>query len=227
MNPRVLLSTLILLLVCAGCSTPKMTSQDSVMFKSFEDFRPGPEGGVDLVWTTTGINDKESLQRELQGYDGLIMDQVWVVVDKDSDQLTDEEIQELSQHMADSIKTKLAKRFTIVDTPTEKTLRLSIALTNIETPNPVLAVTSSLLPVGIGISVISKVITGEHTNVGKARAEMLLSDAMSGEPLIAAIDKRSGNKDLGTMINSLDDAKDAISWWTDRLGITLTNWQKP
>ncbi|GAL30923.1 lipoprotein putative [Vibrio variabilis] len=44
---------------------------------------------------------------------------------------------------------------------------------------------------------------------------------MSDEPIIAAIDSRSGNKDFTTMIDSLDDAKDAIDWWVERLGHTL------
>ncbi len=100
-------------------------------------------------------------------------------------------------------------------------LRLSIAISNVETPNPILAVTSSLLPVGLGISTISKITTGEHTNVGSATIELLASDANTDKPLFAAIDREAGNKDLSTMIDSLDDAKDAINWWVDRLGQTL------
>lgn len=83
------------------------------------------------------------------------------------------------------------------------------------------------MPVGLGISTVSKILTGDHTNVGYTTVEFLVSDAMSNEPLIAAIDRRSGNKDLGTMIDSLDDAKDAVSWWVGRLEITLTDWKKP
>lgn len=55
--------------------------------------------------------------------------------------------------------------------------------------------TSTLLPVGLGISSVSKVVTGEFTN--------------------------AGSKDFCTMIDSTDDAKDAINWWVERLGSTL------
>ncbi|CAE6921470.1 hypothetical protein ACOMICROBIO_GDFFDHBD_02004 [Vibrio sp. B1REV9] len=110
----------------------------------------------------------------------------------------------------------------MVEQPGEKTLRLSIAISNVETPNPVLAVTSSILPVGLGISTISKITTGEHTNVGSATVELLVSDSQTDTPLFAAIDRQAGNKDFSTMIDSLDDAKDAINWWVDRLGVTLS-----
>ena len=44
---------------------------------------------------------------------------------------------------------------------------------------------------------------------------------------MAAIDRQAGNKDISTMIDSLDDAKGAINWWVDRLGVTLKQWEKP
>ena len=79
------------------------------------------------------------------------------------------------------------------------------------------------MPVGLGISTISKIVTGEHTNVGKATIELMVSDSTTNQPIIAAIDSRAGNKDFSTMIDSLDDAKDAINWWIDRLGDILDN----
>lgn len=55
--------------------------------------------------------------------------------------------------------------------------------------------------------------------------EILISDAITGEPIIAAIDRKSGNKDLSTMIDSSDDIKDAINWWVKRLSLTLTQYK--
>ena len=66
-----------------------------------------------------------------------------------------------------------------MESPGDKTLRISVELTNIETPNSILAVTSSIFTVGLGISSISKVVTGENTNVGSAIIEIMISDASS------------------------------------------------
>ncbi|MEZ8029185.1 DUF3313 domain-containing protein [Enterovibrio norvegicus] len=200
---------------CTSSYRPAATS-----FTSYEDFKAGPEGGVDLVWTRIGLRDAKRLKRKIAQYDAVVIDRIYVLTNEDN-ALSDEQITELTVYLADRLKKKITQYKPVVDTPTANSLRLSIAISNVETPNPILAVTSSLLPVGLGISTISKITTGQHTNVGSATIELLASDANTDKPLFAAIDRETGNKDLSTMIDSLDDAKDAINWWVDRLGQTL------
>ncbi|WP_163392164.1 DUF3313 domain-containing protein [Enterovibrio norvegicus] len=200
---------------CTSSYRPAATS-----FTSYEDFQAGPEGGVDLVWTRIGLRDAERLKRKIAQYDAVVIDRIYVLTNEDN-ALSDEQITELTVYLADRLTKKITQYKPVVNTPTANSLRLSIAISNVETPNPILAVTSSLLPVGLGISTISKITTGEHTNVGSATIELLASDANTDKPLFAAIDRETGNKDLSTMIDSLDDAKDAINWWVDRLGQTL------
>ncbi|MFL7009869.1 DUF3313 domain-containing protein [Enterovibrio norvegicus] len=200
---------------CTSIYRPAATS-----FTSYEDFQAGPEGGVDLVWTRIGLRDAERLKWKIAQYDAVVIDRIYVLTNEDN-ALSDEQITELTVYLADRLKKKITQYKPVVDTPTANSLRLSIAISNVETPNPILAVTSSLLPVGLGISTIYKITTGEHTNVGSATIELLASDANTDKPLFAAIDRETGNKDLSTMIDSLDDAKDAINWWVDRLGQTL------
>ncbi|SKA46576.1 DUF3313 domain-containing protein [Enterovibrio nigricans] len=201
-----------------GCATGNRIP--ATQFTTYEDFQAGPEGGVDLVWSRVGLPSEERLTNKLAQYDSVVIDRIYVLTTEDNP-LSDEQIKELTTYMAAQLKEKIIPFKRIVEEPEANTLRLSIALSNVETPNPILAVTSSLLPVGLGISTISKIATGEHTNVGSATVELLVSDANSDRPLFAAIDRESGNKDLATMIDSLDDAKDAINWWVDRLGRTM------
>ncbi|PKH55474.1 DUF3313 domain-containing protein [Shewanella sp. Choline-02u-19] len=210
------------MLLLVGCGTVQ-DYRKSQMFSTFEDFRAGPEGGSDLVWAQPNIKSVADLNQILNRYDNVIVDQAWLLLDdKDRyDGLDDQDIVEVSKYLMDKIKEKASNRFTLVDKATDKTLRVSVALTNIETPNPILAVTSSIMPVGLGISSISKIVTGEHTNVGSATIELMISDAQTGKPIVAVIDRRGGNKDLSTMIDSTDDAKDAINWWVERLSKTL------
>ncbi|WWE60211.1 DUF3313 domain-containing protein [Parasalinivibrio latis] len=211
--------------VFAGCSNIQDIRRAQT-FKTYDDFRPGPDGGVDLVWSQRRLRSAEDVQQKLNQYDSVVFDQVYVLLDGSEryDGLDVEEVNDIANYFVGQLKA-LDTRLKKVNEPGDKTLRVSIALTNVETPNPVLAVTSSVLPVGLGISTISKVITGEHTNVGAASVEVLISDAMTGEPIIAAIDRRSGNKDFSTIISSTDDAKDAINWWVERLANTLNHYK--
>ncbi|PMK00889.1 DUF3313 domain-containing protein [Vibrio sp. 10N.261.55.A7] len=219
MNNKLINLVLIVLvtLTIAGCSSGPR--HHATKFTSYDDFSAGPEGGVDLVWARLGLRSQERLVAKLDGYDSVVIDQVFVVAEEGS--IDEEQIEELTSYLVDQLKQKIAPHKTIVGEPAGNTLRLSIALSNVETPNPILAVTSSLLPAGIAISTISKITTGEHTNVGSATVELLVSDAQTGTPLFAAIDREAGNKDFSTMIDALDDAKDAINFWVDRLGVTL------
>ena len=209
---------LITCLLLTGCATSP--AFNTTRFTSYEDFRAGPEGGVDLVWARIGLRDKARLGAKIAQYDSVVFDRVLIIVD--DSELNDDEINEVTQYLLQQLKNKVAPFKQIVDKPGEKTLRISIAISNVETPNPVLAATSSILPIGLGISAISKVTTGAHTNVGKATIELLVSDSMTDKPLFAAIDRQAGNKDLSTMIDSLDDIKEVISWWVERLGMTLS-----
>jgi len=225
MNIRFCVLFLLVLVLSAGCVAEKVTLKKPKMFASLEDYKSGPKGGVDLVWSAKRIRDAETLKTTLQRYDSLILDQTWLVVDKESARnLDDEQILTTSRHMLHELKARLGHGFKLVDTPTENTLRLSVAMTNIETSLPILAVTSRLLPPGSTASTVSKIAIGEHINTGRVIVELLVSDARSREPLVAVIDKQFDHQNLGTMIESPNAAKEPISLWADRLWITLRDW---
>ena len=195
------------------------------MFASFEDFRLGPKGGVDLVWSTTKISDEISLRAALQKYDSLILDQTFVVVDRKTVGTFDEkQMQEIPRQTFNAMKNRFGQWFKLVDIPTENTLRLSIAFTDIESSRPFFAETGGALPVGPRISTVTEVVAEEHTGGGRAMVELLVSDARTNEPLIATIDKRFGSQDLDTIIESPDVAEEAVSRWVERLWTTLVYW---
>ncbi len=225
MNIRFCVLSLLVLALSAGCVAQKVTLKKPEMFASLEDYKSGPKGGTDLVWSTKRIRDAETLKTTLQKYDSLILDQTWLVVDKESaSKLDDKQILATSRHMLNELKARLGQGVKLVDTPTETTLRLSVALTNIETSLPILAVTSHLLYVGSTASSVSRIVMGEQVNTDLITVELLVSDARSRESLVAVIDKQFDHQDLGTMIESQDGAKEAISLWADRLWITLRDW---
>lgn len=124
-----LVATSIFLFGCAGGPIKTATK-----FTSYEDFSAGPDGGVDLVWARIGLRDSQRLKTKLDEYDSVVIDQIFVLAEEGS--LEQEDIQELTDHMVARLKEKISPHKTIVDEPTGNTLRLSIALSNVETPNP-------------------------------------------------------------------------------------------
>lgn len=217
---------LLVLIFCASCTVPeKRKDAPPLLFASFDDFKRGPEGGVDLVWSTKRIDDAQALKEVLHKYDSLVLDQTWLVVDKTlSESLDDRQVLSLSRQMVNEIKSRLGHGFKLVKVPTENTLSLSIALSAVETSLPILAVTNRFLPMDRSAATLSKVVIVREPDVGRVTAELLVSDARTGEPLIAAIDTHFGDQDVGMMTASPDMARKAISSWADRLWTTLSYW---
>ncbi len=225
MNIRFYALLLFVFILCTGCTAQKFTSKKPVMFASFEDFRFGPKGGVDLVWSTPKISDEISLRTALQKYDSFILDQTFVVVDRETAGTFDEkQMLKIPRHIFNAMKNKFGRWFKLVDIQTENTLRLSIAFTNTESSEPFFAETGGPLPVSSKSSTVTKIVADEHTKSGSVMVELLVSDARTNEPLIATIDKRFDSQDLGTMIGSQDVAEEAISSWVGRLWTTLLYW---
>ncbi len=225
MKVRFYILWLLVLFLSLGCTAQQATLKQPLMFAALEDYRLGPEGGVDLVWSTQRIRDAETLKTTLQKYDSLILDQTWLVVDKESTRkLDDAQVLATARDMVAELKARLGHGFKLVDTPGENTLRLSIALTEIESSVPILAVTSRFLSDGPPAASVSRVVIGKQANSGGVTIELLVSDARSREPLLAAIDKQLNLQDLGTLIGSPEGAKEFISLWASRLWITLRDW---
>lgn len=215
----------VLLLSVSACLPQKAALKRPSLFAAFEEFRLGPEGGVDLVWSAKGINDAESLKKALQKYDSLMLDQVWVAADRVSAlKLDGQKEEEVSRHMIDAITARLGQGLKRVDTATEKTLVLSLALTNLKTSLPVLAVTRQLWTEEPGSIRVSRLVPDEHVRAGRVTVELLVSDAKTKEPLVAFVDKQFEPQTLASLFDSGEDAKIAFSLWAERLWTTLSYW---
>ena len=73
---------------------------------------------------------------------------------------------------------------------------------------------TTIIPVGLAVSVLKKGVTGEYTGIGSASMEAEILDSVSNERIGAAIDKDPGGKmDVG----KLSPAKAAFKFWAKRL----------
>lgn len=210
----------ICLLGLAACAGPKAPSG---FLTSYEGFKPGPKDTVDKYWVPAEITSDAAFRASLRGYDKVIIDPIWVSLAKSDqyDGMDPKALSELTGLFRKDLIEAVSDRYAVVEKPGPGVMRLSMALTGIERPNRVLAATSTFLPVGIGISVASRVVTGEHTNVGSASMEALASDSQSGKALFAAIDRHPGGKNPAKIYDTLTDAKAAFKRWASRFRCVL------
>ncbi len=127
----------------------------------------------------------------------------------------------LVEEFQKEIHASVSKEFTFVSKPGVDVLRISIALTGVETPNKVGATLSTVLSVGLLFSTASKITTGEHTGGGSANMEAVLSDSLSGSVIVVGLDRYAGSKGVGAIKDEFAAAREAFKWWAGRLNYSL------
>lgn len=208
------------LILLSGCQT---TAKPSGFLTSYEGFRAGTEGGADQVWAADEIQSATDFNSVISRYNKVIIDPIWITLGNTEayDGVQPAQLQELADLFHREIYDAIKHRFEVVQKPGPGVMRLSYALTGVESPSRILAATSTFMPIGLGISTVSRIVVGEHTNVGSASTEMLATDSVTNKALFAAIDRRPGSKDLKKLADPLSDAKEAFKWWASRLRFAI------
>jgi hypothetical protein len=80
---------------------------------------------------------------------------------------------------------------------------------------------SSITPIGIGLSLVKYGASGKPSGVGEITGEFKLTDAMTGELLGAAIDRRVGGKDVSGVFDTWHNANEALKYWAARARYVL------
>lgn len=160
---------------------------------------------------------------DIQGrrYTKILVDPVLLGKSAELDAETLENYQKLANNAFVYLVEELRNDFQIVKSPGPETLRIQLAILDADPSSKVRNIMSSVVPIGIGISAIKGASTGKQTGVGEITAEFKVTDAMTGELLGAAIDRRVGGKDVGGMFDSWYNADAALKYWAKRVRFVL------
>jgi hypothetical protein len=154
-------------------------------------------------------------------YTKMLVDPVLLARSAELDAEALENYQKLANNGYIYLVEELRNDFQIVKSPEPETLRLQLAILDAEPSSKARNIMSSVIPIGIGISAIKGASTGKQTGVGEITAEFKITDAMTGELLGAAVDRRVGGKDPGGMFDSWHNADAAMKYWAKRVRFVL------
>lgn len=206
---------LILFSLLVGCAAHKVTSYETSGFlKSYAGLEEGTKDQPNLVYINPSI--------DLKSYDKILIDQVVVFFNRQSQNkgVDPEQLLKLTNYFHKALVNELQNRFTIVDKPGEGVLRIRTAITDVEPGHPAGNAVSSVVPVGIAISVIKKTTTDTNMGVGRASMEIEIVDSLSGSRLAAAIDRREGGKKI--VSGKWTAIEESFEYWAKKLGVFLT-----
>lgn len=201
------------LLLAGGCAVSKQAR------------RVTPSGylGEDVYARMTAGKDDQSLLLYRKAnvdpgvYSRVMIEQVAIFKPKGVSQEELADLQKLAGNFYQYLREELGKDYQIVDTPGPGTVLYRVAITAASDSNRFFEVMSLVPPYGLGMSVAQDFITGKPSGVGEISMEMKASDALSGELLGAAMDRRVGGKHLSSMFATWDDADHAMRYWAKRV----------
>ncbi|MEN6615711.1 MAG: DUF3313 domain-containing protein [Syntrophorhabdus sp.] len=208
--------TLIMLTAIIGITliAPALFAEN-VKYSGFMDkqvysrMQPGPEGGAKMRWINPAMNPGK--------YKKFMVDSVVFFFADDSQYkgIDPQEMKELADSFNKNIVEALKDKYPLVAEPGPDVARISFAITGLQESKPVRSGVSTIVPVGLGISLIKKGTTGAWTGSGTTGAEVVVLDSMTNEIIAAAVDERTAS--FGERFSKWGSAEEAFKFWAQRL----------
>ena len=181
----------------------------------YDLLKPGPEGGAKLRWMKDGVDPKK--------YDKFMVDSVIFYLSDKSDYkgIDPQEMKELADEFNKAIMAAFKDKYPIVAEPGPTVGRIRIAITNIKQSRPGVSAVTSVIPVGIGISLVKKGATGGWSGSGETGIEVMALDSMTNDILILALDTRKA--EFEQRFSKWGSATDAFKFWAARAVTFIDN----
>ena len=158
---------------------------------------------------------------DIKQYTMILIDPVMVYKDAALDKDERENYQKLANNAFIYLTKELEKDYRIVKDPAPGTMRVQMAIVDADSSKPVRNTLSTIVPVGMALSLVKYTATGKQAGVGEITVEMKITDASTGELLGAALDRRVGGKELSKLWSGWHNADDALQYWAKRLSFVL------
>ena len=125
-----------------------------------------------------------------------------------------EDLQRMANNFYALIYKELDEDYEMVKMPGPRTLRVQVALTDLQASWATTDTVTSVIPVGIALSASKDFITGKPAFVGEASVEVKVTDARTGQLLGAGIDRRVGGDQIEASVDSWDDVNKIMGLWS-------------
>lgn len=175
----------------------------------YEQLQPEPKGGAKLRWVKQGVNPKK--------YNKFMVDSVIFFLANNADYkgIDPQEMKELSDNFNKEIVAAFRNKYQIVAEPGPDVAQIKIAITNIQPSKPGVSTVTSIIPVGLGISLVKKGASGGWSGSGQTCMEIMVLDSTTNETLILLIDQRKA--EFEQRFTKWGSAQDAFKLWSAKM----------
>ncbi len=201
----VLLVGMIFLASCATTAPPKT----GFLGEYAKNLAPAPEGAVaKLRWVKPGV--------DFTKYKKVMVDYVVFALAEDSEYkgISGEEMKELGDTASLALVNAIKQKFPVVAEPGPDVSRLRMAIVGLKQSNPVISGITSVIPIGLGISIIKKGAAGAWSGSGATQAEAMILDSLTNEVIaVAYLEYTAGFTERFTKWGSVEDA---FKYWGEK-----------
>ena len=157
-------------------------------------------------------------QLDLSRYHAILLEpiEVWRSATSESD-LNAGDFARLAGVLQTMVSTALAESWTMTDTPGKGVLRVRLALTDAQASSTAMDFVTTVIPIGV----VARLSSDVRAFVGGASGEAEVTDSLSGELLLAAVDRRVGGKSLTGITDDQSDIMATLEHWTKRIKLRI------
>jgi len=192
----------------ASCATTAPPTRTGFLGEYSKKLQPVPDDKTRMRWFKPGV--------DLTKYNKFMVDYVVLAMAEDSEYkgINGDEMKKLGDAASLAMVNAIKEKYPIVAEPAPDVMRVRAAIVGLKQSSPVLSGITTVIPVGLGISVISKGTSGSWTGSGLTRAEVLFIDSMTNEVIAAGTDEyTAGFTERYTKWGSVEDA---FKFWAER-----------
>lgn len=177
----------------------------------YDLLQPVEDGGA--RWLKPGVDFKK--------YNRFMVDSVvFFLADKaDYKGIDPQEMKELCDEFNKALVAAFKDKLPIVAEPGPDVARVRFAITNVQPSRPGVSAVTSIIPVGLGVSLVKKGATGGWVGSGETATELMILDTASNEIVALGATKRAAEFD--ERFSKWGSAKEAFKFWSERLVKTI------
>lgn len=195
-----------------GCPATRQARSDPAVPSGFL----GPAGSL----LAEGTGDQPKLYYRnpeigWSGFDAVLLDPVTVWRDAGTKGVSQADAQTLANNFHKLLYESLSKDWSMAVEPGAKTLRLTVALTQLEGSDVVLNVVSSAVPQLRVVTGLQGYATGKPLFTGAAGMAFKVVDSGNGNLLSEGVDGRVGQKHLDDSWKQWSDVDEAMRYWAE------------
>ncbi len=183
----------------------------------YQQLKPGKEGQAKLRWIKEGLDHSK--------YNKFMVDSViFFLADKaDYKGIDPQEMKELCDQFNRELVAAFKDKWPIVADPGPDVARIRIAITNIHPSKPGYSAVTSVIPVGIGVSLVKKGATGGWSGSGDTCIEVRSVDSMTDEVFAMGVDQQKAA--FEQRFTKWGSATDAFKLWSAKIVQLIDNYK--